>query len=96
VSPGGVESVVYNTMPYSIPTPLPGIYSVTQDLFSRKMTEYFYVRPPILESDFNRTEGLASPTHPEAERLDYDLYLYLAAALLGMVLIERLLAKRDL
>ncbi|MDR1094067.1 MAG: BatA and WFA domain-containing protein [Clostridiales bacterium] len=81
---------------------VPGLYTAAQ-IFDRKepATDMFFVKIPESESDFARTgqrlPPIAAPSDTGAGTIDdnYDIYVYLAAALLALTTLEWGLQYRE-
>lgn len=94
IGPGMDET--YTEFPVIISGTVPGTYTIKQTLLSDKtFSEDFYVRVSALQSDFSRVEMLKEPYIEEPPVIDYDLLLYLAIALVALVLFERFLHVRQ-
>ena len=91
----GIENRHFFAAPYNIPLMSLGTHTMSQMLISgRIVSEDVFVRVSATESDFTRIATFAAPNHPEPPRLDYDIYIFLAAALLSLLFFERLLAMK--
>ena len=84
--------------PQTIVLTQPGSYTVTQTPLSGQLvTEQFFVKIPSSESNISRVEDqLEELIVPKKKDLDnLDLLLYLAAALVALVIFERWLQAQD-
>ena len=98
VSGQGTE-LTLSELPASVTLYAYGTYTLTQTLFTGKtVIENFYVKIPNAESDFTTPlEVLTNPyveTVPENE--DYDLLIWIAAALVAALFLEWALNRRTL
>lgn len=98
VSGQGTE-LTLSELPASVTLYAYGTYTLTQTLFTGKtVIENFYVKIPNAESDFTTVlEVLPNPyveTVPENE--DYDLLIWIAAALVAALFLEWALNRRSL
>ena len=90
VSGQGVNMVL-EELPQEITLSCYGTYSFIQTLFTGKtVTENVYVKIPNSESNFTaEIDELVNPqVQGSAENADYDLLIWLAAALVILVLVE--------
>lgn len=83
--------------PLSITINTPGSYKITQMLSSGKRSEVsFFVKISAKESNINRTDSeIAGASGIEKPKdIETDIYIWLAAALLAILFLERLLQSR--
>ncbi|MCL2847665.1 MAG: VWA domain-containing protein [Firmicutes bacterium] len=96
----GLE-ITIDTFPHSLNVLTPGSYRVQQDVFGRHgqppHRDYFFVRIPRLQSDFNREIHLLFHDifYATAPPIDWDLMMYFAIALVALLFIERMLHIKD-
>lgn len=86
-------------LPASITLSAYGTYTLTQTLFTGKtVIENFYVKIPNAESDFSSPVEVLTNPYVEAvpENEDYDLLIWVAAALVAMLFLEWALNRRAL
>jgi len=81
-------------LPYHIVGWTPGIRYLRQTIseYRPASQEHFFVRIPEEESNFLRIAEFNSPMVPPPDRLDFDIYIILAALLLGFIVLERVLS----
>lgn len=99
---GRTEQTVYSVFPVTITAALPGEYTVTQRLTTgEERTDAFFVSAPAAESVFGGEEAalpqpiaIGSGT-AKGKSKDYDIYIYLAAGILALVIIEWGLQSRE-
>jgi len=90
------KETVYDTFPYVISGSVPGTYTTTQTLLSgRKVTEKYFVKVAASESDFTRVATFEPPAILEPPLGDLDIFVYLAAAAVALLFVERLLHMKD-
>lgn len=95
---GGGQSRQFETVPAKFDVTVPDIYVASQTLLSGERTsENFFVKIPAQQSNiFRQEDSLTQPIRLSSdENQDYDLILYLAGALVGLLLIEWLLHSRS-
>ena len=88
----------FNEFPTTLTLTQPGSYTVTQTPLSGEVvTEQFFVKIPASESNISRVEDqLEELIIPKKKDMDnLDLLLYLAAALVALVIFERWLQAQD-
>jgi len=86
----GLQST-FNSFPYEISVSRPGTFTLTQFILSGvEVIEEFFARIPESESDFNRIVMLEFNVG-RPPPIDLDMIIMLAATLLGLLFLERLL-----
>ena len=97
-STNGKYKEKFNEFPKTLTLTQPGSYTVTQTPLSGEVvTEQFFVKIPASESNISRVEDqLEELIIPKKKDMDnLDLLLYLAAALVALVIFERWLQAQD-
>lgn len=90
--------LTFTEFPAKLKLDLPGSYQISQTTFAGKsVTETIYVRMPMAESNVFAEEGALESPKYEIDESDYyrDLLLYLAAALVALILIEWFLQHKE-
>lgn len=95
---GYQTNLTFKELPAEMQLHMPGSYSVKQTTFAGKdVTETIYVRMPRAESDLTAEEGALESPYYAINESDYynDLLLYLACALVALILIEWYLQHKE-
>lgn len=95
---GYETDIIFTEFPSKLKLKLPGSYEITQTTFAGKeVTERIYVRTPSAESNIFADAGaLESPSYTIDESDYYsDLLLYLACALVALILLEWFLQHKE-
>jgi len=88
----------FSIFPNEITINIPGVYRLVQTtFFEREIIDYIFVTIPASESNiFRFEEAVGRPAVvSQGESNLRDLLLYIAAVLLGLIVLERWLASRD-
>jgi hypothetical protein len=94
----GEQIHMFDMFPATLKMNLPGTYTLTQTTYADKeITEYIHVRVPESECDIWKVEeALKEPYSVDTKTIFYDdLLVYIAAALVAVLFIERLLQSRE-
>jgi len=88
---------VFDGFPSSFTVSVPGSYAVTYRPFGREQDvhDIVFVRVPAIESDFIRLELLNAPMQLPPDRINWDLIVIFAGALIALLFLERLLHIRS-
>lgn len=98
VSYRGETIQVFDNFPSTLKMDLPGTYTLTQTTYTNKeITESIHVRIPESECDIWKVEEVLKEPYKPAEKTIFydDLLVYIAAALVAVLFLERLLQSRD-